>query len=174
MHNARILSAALEATKWYECVSSIHRKKGTLYLDQDSTKSFSDISANAVQAESSSFYNPGLPVVSFRLSDQFAKEYPHVKQENVSVLLRAKGYIIPNYPLPPAEDKIEILRVVVRESMSLDLIDRLVADIMSITENLMASDAVNLRAFTSGGSTHQDDKKDGTSEMEGGVHRSVC
>ncbi|CAZ80579.1 unnamed protein product [Tuber melanosporum] len=41
-------------------------------------------------------YNAGLPVVAFRLSDEFKKEFPHVKQASVSTLLRAKGYIIPS------------------------------------------------------------------------------
>jgi hypothetical protein len=51
--------------------------------------------------------------------------------------LRAKQYIIPNYPLPPNEDKIEILRVVVRESMSFDLLDRLITDICQTTQDLI-------------------------------------
>jgi hypothetical protein len=53
--------------------------------------------------------------------------------------LRAKQYIIPNYPLPPNEDKIEILRVVVRESMSFDLLDRLITDICQTTQDLIVS-----------------------------------
>jgi len=61
---------------------------------------------------------PGLPVVSFRLTDDFRKENPHIKQAAVSTLLRVKGWIVPNYPLPPNEEKTEILRVVVRESFS--------------------------------------------------------
>jgi glutamate decarboxylase len=46
--------------------------------------------------------------------------------------IRAKQYIIPNYPLPPDEEKTEILRVVVRQTLSLDMIDRLVTDIVSV------------------------------------------
>jgi glutamate decarboxylase len=72
-------------------------------------------------------------VVAFRFSDEFKKEYPHIKQEAVSKLLRVRQHIIPNYPLPPNEEKTEISRVVVRESMSLDLLDRLVSDIISVT-----------------------------------------
>lgn len=41
-----------------------------------------------------------------------------------------------DYPLPPNEEKTEILRVVVRESLSLDMIDRLVTDIIQIMEQL--------------------------------------
>jgi glutamate decarboxylase len=63
-------------------------------------------------------YIPGLPVVSFRLTDDFKSQYPQIKQAAVSTLLRVKGWILPNYPLPPTESATEILRVVVRESFS--------------------------------------------------------
>ena len=63
-------------------------------------------------------YIAGLPVVSFHLSDSLRKQYPHIKQVSVSTLLRVKGWILPNYPLPPHEEKTEILRAVIRESFS--------------------------------------------------------
>lgn len=77
-------------------------------------------------SDSSADYNAGLPVVAFCFTEDFKKDYPHIKQAAVSNMLRAKQYIIPNYPLPPNEEKTEILRVVVRESMSRDLLDRLI------------------------------------------------
>lgn len=52
--------------------------------------------APAVEGETSADYNAGLPVVAFTLSDQFKKDYPHVKQVAVSNLLRAKQYIVPS------------------------------------------------------------------------------
>lgn len=52
-----------------------------------------------------------------------------------------------DYPLPPNEEKTEILRVVVRESLSIDMIDRLITDICSITENLMQSDQFDVAAW---------------------------
>ena len=63
-------------------------------------------------------YVAGLPVVSFRFSEEFENEFPRVKQASVSTLLRVKGWILPNYPLPPDEEKTEILRAVIRESFS--------------------------------------------------------
>ena len=63
-------------------------------------------------------YVAGLPVVSFHFTDDFRKDFPHIKQASVSTLLRVKGWILPNYPLPPNEEKIEILRAVIRESFS--------------------------------------------------------
>jgi len=47
------------------------------------------------------------------------------------------NYVVPNYELPPDLEKLQILRVVVRESMSPELIDRLFASLIEITESLM-------------------------------------
>jgi len=86
--NARLLSRALEHTSWYRCVSDIHRKKGDFKFVQGK-KQYDE-------GDTSADYNAGLPVVAFCLTDQFKKDYPHVKQESVSNLLRAKQYIIPS------------------------------------------------------------------------------
>jgi glutamate decarboxylase len=94
MANARLLSKALEASGWYVCVSDIHRKKGDHAFKGVKEPVFGK------KAETSADYNPGLPVVAFRLSDEFLKEFPHVKQESVSTLLRAKQYIIPSMLRP--------------------------------------------------------------------------
>lgn len=87
--NARLLSKSLEATGWYRCVSDIHRKKGDLEY-RKGEKPFEK------EGETSADYNAGLPVVAFTLTDDFHKQYPHVKQAAVSNLLRAKQYIIPS------------------------------------------------------------------------------
>lgn len=58
----------------------------------------------------------GLPVVAFRFSDNFKQQYPEIEQRWIQTLLRAKGWIVPNYGAPPNLEKIEILRVVVREN----------------------------------------------------------
>ncbi|KAK8216355.1 pyridoxal phosphate-dependent transferase [Phyllosticta capitalensis] len=174
--NARLLSRALEETGWYECISDIHRKKGD-YEYREGQKPF-------CEGEDSGAYNAGLPVVAFTLSKKFKEKFPHVKQVAISNLLRAKQYIIPNYPLPPNEEKTEILRVVVRESMSLDLLDRLVTDICAVTETVMSSDTMDLSAWQPGRSSIE--KKHGNHGLEAGekhkarrpmhhgVHRSVC
>ena len=95
-----------------------------------------------------------------------------------------KQYIIPNYPLPPTENATEILRVVVRESMSLDLLDRLISDIVAVTETLMDSDAVDLAALQPGATTIEKlamsagldakNKDQAQRPMSDGVHRGVC
>ncbi|MCJ1476150.1 hypothetical protein MMC13_004815 [Lambiella insularis] len=176
MTNARLLSKSLEASGWYTCVSDIHRKKG----EHEFTGMTEDLSRK--EGETSADYNAGLPVVAFRFSDAFKNDYPKLRQQSVSTLLRAKQYIIPNYPLPPGEDKTEILRVVVRESMSLDLLDRLISDIFAVTQTLMESDAVDLQAYAPGtnsvekqhGSQGHDNRNrhKATRPMSHGVHRS--
>lgn len=89
----------------YTCVSSIH-------------KVLSSPSAMLLSKDDPERYVAGLPVVSFHFTDEFRKEYPQVKQASVSTLLRVKGWILPNYPLPPNEERTEILRAVIRESFS--------------------------------------------------------
>ncbi|GAM89733.1 hypothetical protein ANO11243_077720 [Dothideomycetidae sp. 11243] len=178
LSNARLLSKALEATGWFRCVSDIHREKG-VYKFVPGQKAF------LAEKETSAAYNPGLPVVAFTLSDGFKKDYPHVKQEVVSNLLRAKQYIIPNYPLPPGEDKTEILRVVVRESMSMDLLDKLLTDVVAVMEQLMSmksnielacyehSNTTVEKQLGSQGLTHKQKHK-AKRPMHHGVHRTVC
>lgn len=179
--NARLLSKSLEATGWYVCVSDIHREKGVHeFSDKDDLKSM--IEGNKTSAA----YNAGLPVVAFHFSDEFKRSYPHVTQESVSQLMRARQYIIPNYALPPSMDRVEILRVVVRESMSFDLLDRLIADLCSVTQILMESDEVDLKLLrgrqTTEGVHGRMGKRDGNvgdgvgkgRGMGDGVHRSVC
>jgi glutamate decarboxylase len=195
--NARVLSRALEVTGWYRCVSDIHRKNGDYEYNREQA-----MQNPYEEGDTSEFYNAGLPVVAFTLSDEFKQKFPHVKQVAVSNLLRAKQYIVPSklpsiliryasltrqptdYPLPPNEDKTEILRVVVRESMSMDLLDRLIADLCSVTENLMESDVVDLAAWqpfsksfekehSSAGVDHKNRSK-AKQPMHKGIHRSVC
>jgi glutamate decarboxylase len=84
-------------------------------------------------------YEPGLPVVAFRFSDAFRAQNPGVQQKWMQTLLRAKGWIVPNYELAPDLASVDILRVVVRESMTEELIDRLVSDIVELTEGLQTS-----------------------------------
>ena len=178
MANARLLSNALEATGWYRCVSEIHRPTGQFDYVKGQASKF--LKGSATSAD----FNAGLPVVAFTLTDDFKKNNPHVKQAAVSNLLRAKQYIIPNYPLPPNEEKTEILRVVVRESMSRDLLDRLIADICSVTETLMNTEEIDLKAWQpfassvekehgSQGLRHHERHK-AQRPMQDGVHRTVC
>ena len=80
----------------------------------------------------SKHYEPGLPVVAFRFSEAYRTKYPDIKQKWIQTLLRSKGWIVPNYELAPDLSEIEILRVVVRETVSEVLIERLLGDLVSL------------------------------------------
>ena len=114
------------------------------------------------------------------MSDRFRKEHPHVKQQTVSTLLRAKGYIVPNYCLPEGVQDVDILRVVVRESMSADLLEGLVRDLLGVAETLMGSDRVELEGFAVGkvGRVEKDRGSLGEKELgrleRRGTLRTVC
>lgn len=68
--------------------------------------------------------------------------------------------------------------------MSLDLLDRLIADICAVTQTLMTTDAVDLAAFQPGSSSVEKqhsslghvakDRHKGSRPMSKGVHRAVC
>lgn len=64
-----------------------------------------------------------------------------MQQKWVQTLLRAKGWIVPNYELAPDLQTTEILRVVVRESVTADMVDRLVGDLVEIVDQLAQSDS---------------------------------
>lgn len=215
LSNARLLSRSLEATGFYTCLSDIHRpapaKSAVLAATEKVKDAVTSAASSAVGggddkgkqpeaaagaphlgADTSASYVAGLPVVAFRFSDEFKREYPHLKQETVSLFLRAKQWIIPNYALPPGEDATEILRVVIRENMSFDLLDRLISDIVEVTEKLMDDDQIDLsilqrqkrtrpderRAPRTLGQKHAAEKKERvekeTKKMASGIHRSVC
>jgi len=119
--NARLLSRALELSGLFVVVSDIHRPaKNQVEVTTEASK-----------------YMPGLPVVAFRWTDDVHKEFPHMEQHSLQVRLRAKGWIVPNYELPPSLEKMEILRVVVRDSMTENMVDVLVHDLIAMTRDLM-------------------------------------
>lgn len=97
--NARLLSRAIEASGWYICISDVHRRvgvhhfTGTIDVQRRGGKK---AVVSGAEGNTSADYNAGLPVVAFRLSDTFKKDFPHVKQESVSTLMRVKQYIIPS------------------------------------------------------------------------------
>ncbi|RUO96121.1 glutamate decarboxylase [Jimgerdemannia flammicorona] len=140
--NARLLSHALEKSGYYDVLSDVHRPKGVTFAGKNEQGKKPKGDGKAAD------YNASLPVVTFRLNEEFRKENPHVKQAAVSGLLRTRGWIVPNYNLPPDCAETDILRVVVRESMSEDLIDRLASDIFWVTETLMNSESIDSAIFS--------------------------
>lgn len=130
LYNARLFSKFLEATGYFECVSDIHRAAGDFKFNPNKLHDHS-------KTRSPEDFNPGLPVVAFRLTDDFKQQFPEIPQATISTLLRVKGYIIPNYPLPPDNDALEVLRVVVRYTLTLDLLDKLMEDIANVMKTLI-------------------------------------
>lgn len=131
---SRTLSLALEGSEYFDVISDIHRPKGVYEYRRSHN---SDLKCGTE-------YNPGSPCVAFKLTDKFRKENPHVKQSDVSKLMHTRGWVVPNYALPPALELTEIMRIVVRESLSEEMLAQLITDITwtaaSLAENKMDQD----------------------------------
>lgn len=143
MQNARLLSKFLEDTRYFEVLSVIHKplseadRREVYQLEHDKNVTHKE------KEIANERYCPGLPVVAFRFSDEFRKSYPDIPQIMISLLLRNKGFIVPNYHLTPDEQDKEILRVVVRDTLGLNLLEKLMQDIIESAELLVkASDTV--------------------------------
>ncbi|KAG6884944.1 hypothetical protein C0993_007126 [Termitomyces sp. T159_Od127] len=80
LRNARLLSRALEASKYYTVLSDIHRKD----TGSETLKNGSE--------DDPELYHAGLPVVSFRFSDEFKEKHPEIQQRWIQTLLRTKGW----------------------------------------------------------------------------------
>lgn len=147
--NARILSLFLEDTGYFKCISNLHLPAGITARGEQSPKDKTPI--EELDLSDHSLYNAALPVVSFQLSKDFMKKYPEVPQSTISKMLRNKKWIVPNYSLPRTDDPTqgkkptspsdnnEILRVVVKMDLQGQLLDKLMHDIVDVTEVLMKS-----------------------------------
>lgn len=116
LQNARLFSRALELSGYYTVLSDIHRPVGSSGVVAEAAKRVVGVDETDVET-----YEPGLPVIAFRFSDKFQQAHPGLQQKWMQTLLRAKGWIVPNYELAPDLEQVEILRVVVRESMTEDV-----------------------------------------------------
>ncbi|EMG49513.1 GAD1 Glutamate decarboxylase [Candida maltosa Xu316] len=137
MTNARLLSTYLEASKYFEVLSVIHHKLTPEEKKHKFTREVDDKHLDSKLYTINEDFQPGLPVVAFRFSKELRNEYPELPQELFSSLLRKRGYIVPNYHLPPNEKDVEVLRVVVRNSLSLNLLEKLIEDATETVELLI-------------------------------------
>ncbi|KAJ1729637.1 glutamate decarboxylase gad1 [Coemansia sp. Benny D160-2] len=151
LYHARLLSVALEATGVYECFSDIHRPRGQFGFSEETRLSasrlFDETSSLDISGANPSVnekFNWGAPVVAFRFTDWFITTHPKANQDIVSTFLRVRGWIIPNYPLPPDANTIRVLRVVVKETTSEDLINRLIRDVMWATQTMLDTETKSL------------------------------
>jgi glutamate decarboxylase len=102
LKNARTLSRALERSGYYTVLSDIHRRIGG-HTDTSATDRSADEENIAVRSSSytkslllicAQLYEPGLPVVAFRFSDDFQRKHPDIHQKWIQTLLRAKGWCV--------------------------------------------------------------------------------
>ena len=112
-----------------------------------------DESASVTDKTIAEAYIPSLPVVAFRWTDKFKAEHPYLEQKWVQILMKMKGWILPNYPMSKDLEDIEIIRVVLREELSCeDMLDVLVKDLIEVQEQLTddTSDYAKLALASSG------------------------
>ncbi len=77
------------------------------------------------------YRGPAIPAFAFRVTDGQAFTVHDVSHE-----LRARGWLVPAYPLPDGMADVHVLRVVVRNGFSRDLASRFLADLRSAVETL--------------------------------------
>lgn len=158
LSNARLLSNVLSESGYFEILSVIHKpideaqQSKTYTLEHDAGEKHHNVANEA--------FEPGLPVVAFRFSKEIREKYPELPQSMLSSLLRKQGFIVPNYHLPPSETETEILRVVVRTSLSMNLLDKLVTSCIQSAELLIEA-VENVRTIVNDG-TSQLDSEDKT------------
>ncbi|KAF9435756.1 hypothetical protein BGZ76_005592 [Entomortierella beljakovae] len=129
--NSKTLSLALEESGYFDVVSDIHRPKGVYeYHHGYKAEEYKSSPWDGIN------FNPGSPCVAFRLTNKFRKEHPHIQQSTFSDLMRARGWIVPNYRLPPSQEMSEVMRIVVRESLTQEMLEKLITDINWATETL--------------------------------------
>ncbi|KAJ2618007.1 glutamate decarboxylase gad1 [Coemansia sp. RSA 1365] len=151
LYHARLLSVALEATGVYQCISDIHRPRGTYGFCEENRLAasklfFKTISESVSGADPSPNlnFNYGLPEVAFRFTDWFIESHPIANQDVITTMMRVRGWIIPNYPLPPHMNKLRIMRVVIKEASSEDFVNRLVRDLMWATQTMLDTQSQSL------------------------------
>jgi len=84
-----------------------------------------------------------IPVFAFRLKDA-----THYSVYDISERLRARGWQVPAYTMPPDANEIAVLRIVIREGFSRDMADMLIADIDKVINELDRSPPAQPKAAT--------------------------
>lgn len=161
LKNARLLSRALELSGKYEVLSDIHRPKNAATA--------AGTAVGALDDDDAEYYEAGLPVVAFRFNEDFRKKHPKIQQKWIQTLLRVEGLIVPNYNLSPDCDDIQVLRVVVRETVTEQLVELLFTKIMEVTEKLENTDTPEAALALLG--THGNKKAHHSHHRGKNVHR---
>jgi glutamate decarboxylase len=66
---------------------------------------------------------------------------------HLSEKLRQKGWIVPAYTLPANAEDIAVLRMVVKESFSKDMVEMLYSDMMEAVEKLEQTEEERVKTF---------------------------
>lgn len=78
--------------------------------------------------------------------------------------------IVPNYNLSPNVEKIQVLRVVVRETLNEAMVEQLVRDILEITEELENKDSPQAALASIGQAQEQASAKHSSKDQHGRAH----
>lgn len=93
---ARLISRALENSGYYTVLSNIHKPKATGAMDTlNSAAKLVKSGHSPFNEEDAEYYMEGLPVVSFRFTDDVRRKFPGVQQAWVQKQLRGIGWIVP-------------------------------------------------------------------------------
>ncbi|KAJ5263424.1 hypothetical protein N7478_011029 [Penicillium angulare] len=128
LENARIVSEGLESSGYFRCLSDIHRLQAGSKLQVGSR--------SLCEEEMIS----GLPVVVFRLSDGFKREYPSFCLTDISDIMHQQRYSIPYYTIPgwgPDGEDIEVMRIVVREDFTSKTAKEVLTGICGAVKNIL-------------------------------------
>lgn len=74
-----------------------------------------------------------IPVFAWRLADDFSGEWT---MTHLSEALRYYGWQVPAYPMPASIEDIEVMRIVVRVGLGMDLADKFLVDLESAIKDL--------------------------------------
>ncbi|KAJ2083833.1 glutamate decarboxylase gad1 [Coemansia sp. RSA 988] len=151
LYHARLFSIALEATGVYQCISDIHRPRGTYGFSEENRLAASQLFFKTINEPVSGAdpspnlnFNYGLPEVAFRFTDWFIETHPTADQDAIAKLMRVCGWTLPNYSLPPNMSKYKIMRVVIKEAHSDDFVNRLMRDLMWSTQAVLDTQSQSL------------------------------
>ncbi|BDZ64559.1 glutamate decarboxylase [Agromyces mangrovi Wang et al. 2018] len=93
------------------------------------------LSAGIAELGPFELWNDGsdIPVFAWRLKDEGSRNWTLYDLQD---RLRMKGWLVPAYPMPEDLADVTVQRIVVRNGLTMDLADELLADIRSATEYL--------------------------------------
>ncbi len=103
LSKARLISRALENSGYFTLLSNVHRPKpiGSIPTMSEVADVLTSHTKAVFRGQTkftevdAEFYYEGLPVVSFRFTDEFKQKYPNVKQQWIQLQLRGIGWIVP-------------------------------------------------------------------------------